>query len=96
MDLLDLIWDASQERRIREVRAQVDQMQLERDRHGWDLRTLAAENVELRMRLGLLVRLLIGKGLITAQEYAALVAEAQPKPDAGRADPGAAPDRGGV
>jgi hypothetical protein len=35
--------------------------------------------VELKLRLGLLVRLLIAKGVFTAQEYADLVAEARPK-----------------
>jgi hypothetical protein len=33
----------------------------------------------LKLRLGLLVRLLIDKGLITAEEYAALIAEARPQ-----------------
>jgi hypothetical protein len=79
MDILDLLWDVSQERQIRDVRGQLDQLQIERDLAGWDVRSLAAENVELRLRLGLLVRLLISKGVITAQEYAALIAEAQPK-----------------
>jgi hypothetical protein len=40
---------------------------------------LAAENLELKLRLGLLVRLLISKGVFTAQEYAALIAEAHAK-----------------
>ena len=42
---------------------------------------LAAENAELKLRLGLLVRLLISKGIINAQEYAALITEAQPRKD---------------
>ena len=60
-------------------------MQLDRDVRGFDLRDLAAENLELKLRLGLLVRLLIGKGLITAQEYAGLFTEAQTKADVGHA-----------
>jgi len=43
------------------------------------VKELAGENLELKLRLGLLVRLLISKGLITAQEYAELVAEARPR-----------------
>ena len=93
MDFLDLLWNSSQERRLRDVRETVDRMEIERDLRGWDIRELAAENAALRLRLGLLVRLLVGKGVITAQEYAALIAEAQPRPG-NRAEPGAAADGG--
>jgi hypothetical protein len=43
-----------------------------------DLKNLAEENLELKLRLGLLVRLLITKGVITASEFAALIAGAHP------------------
>ncbi len=79
MDFIDLLWNSSQNGRLREVRKQFDQIQSERDSQGWDIRELVAENAELRLRLGLLVRLLIGKGVITAGEYAALIAESQPE-----------------
>jgi hypothetical protein len=83
MDLFDLLWNVSQERQIAELRRHFDQMRLEQDLAGGgsqpgQLRKLAEENLELKLRLGLLVRLLISKGVFTAQEYAALIAEARP------------------
>ncbi|HJZ89300.1 MAG TPA: hypothetical protein VKE40_00410 [Gemmataceae bacterium] len=80
MDLVDLLWNISQDSRISDVPDQVDRLQTERDVRGYDVRELAAENVELKLRIGLLVRLLIGKGVITAAEYASLLAGARPKP----------------
>lgn len=62
-----------------ELRGRLDQMRLESDLAGWDQRAvkeLVEENLKLKVRLGLLVRLLINKGIITAEEYAALIAEA--------------------
>ncbi len=82
MDLFDFLWNVSQERQLEELRGHLDRVRLERDLAGWDLRKvkeLAEEHLELKLRLGLLVRLLITKGIITAQEYAALIAEARPK-----------------
>jgi hypothetical protein len=38
MDLLNLLWNASQESRLRDVPTQVNQMQVDRDLHGWDAR----------------------------------------------------------
>ncbi len=81
MDLIDLLWNSSQDLKIRDVREDIDRMKVERDLSGWDTRDLAAENAELKVRLGLLVRLLISKGIITAQEYVALISEAQPRTD---------------
>jgi hypothetical protein len=81
MDLFDVIWNVSQERQIDELRTRLDQMRLERDLAGGDrkVREMAEENLELKLRLGLLVRLLITKGVITAEEYAALIAQARPR-----------------
>jgi hypothetical protein len=82
MDIGDILWLASQEKEIGEVRQQVERMRLERDLANWDLpklKDLAEENVELKLRLGLLVRLLITKGVISAEEYASLIAEARPR-----------------
>ena len=39
------------------------------------LKELADENLELRLRVALLIRLLIAKGVFTAEEFAALLAE---------------------
>ena len=82
MDLLDFLWNVSQERQLEEVRGRFDRLRLEHDLASGDVRKvkeLAEENLELKLRLGLLVRLLITKGVITAQEYAALIAEAHPR-----------------
>ena len=81
MDVFDLIWNVSQERQLEELRSRIDRERLEHDLSGGEhkLRELVDENLELKMRLGLLVRLLIAKGLFTAQEYAALIAETRPK-----------------
>jgi len=79
MELFDFLWNVSQERQLGELRQQLDRVRLERDLAGGDrkVKELAEENVELKLRLGLLVRLLISKGVITAQEYAALIAQAR-------------------
>ena len=81
MDLFDFLWNVSQERQLEELRGRLDQVRLEHDLAGGDrkMKELADENLELKLRLGLLVRLLISKGVITAQEYAALIAETRPR-----------------
>jgi hypothetical protein len=80
-DLFDFLWNLSQEHQLEELRGRLDQMRLERDLAGGDrkMKELAEENLELKLRLGLLVRLLIAKGVITAQEYAELIAQTRPK-----------------
>lgn len=81
MDIFDFLWNVGQERRIEDLRGQLDRVRLEHDLAGAGVRKwkeLALENLELKLRLGLLVRLLISKGVITAQEYAALIAEVRP------------------
>lgn len=91
MDLLDFLWNVSQEHQIGELRGRLDRMRLEHDlaAAGPDgARNLAAENLELKLRLGLLVRLLIAKGVITAQEYATLIAQARPAEAVGARDRG--------
>lgn len=78
MDIFDFLWNVSQERQLEEVRRRLEQLRLEHDLAGGDVRKvkeLAEENLELKLRLGLLVRLLISKGVITAQEFATLIAE---------------------
>jgi hypothetical protein len=65
-DLLDFLWNLSQERQLRELRNRLDQTRLEHDLAGGDRKMLelATENMELKQRLGLLVRLLISKGVL--------------------------------
>jgi hypothetical protein len=79
MDFGDLLYNSIQDGRINDVHHQVAELRREHDARGWDGPALSAENLELKLRLGLLVRLLIDKGLITAEEYAALIAEARPQ-----------------
>lgn len=92
MDIFDFLWDVRQQRQIRELRDDLDRVRVAHDMAGGDLprmKGLADENFELKLRLGLLVRLLIVKGVVTAPEYAALIADAhaRPTPD-GSARPG--------
>ena len=78
MDFYDLLLQKD----INELHAQLDRIQLEHDTTRWDLakaKELAAENLELKFRVGLLVRLLITKGVFTAEEYATLMAKARAK-----------------
>jgi hypothetical protein len=73
-------WDYLQDHEIRQLREQVERLRSEHDLANWDLkkvRELAEENLELRLRLALLVRLLIAKGVFTAEEYASLLAAAR-------------------
>ena len=81
MDLFDFLWNVSQERQLEELRGRLDRVRLEHDLAGGDrkMKELGEENLELKLRLGLLVRLLITKGVITAQEYAGLIAEIRPR-----------------
>jgi hypothetical protein len=67
---------------IRDLRDELDRL-----RRSWhpavNSRTqqeLREENLELMLRLGLLVRLLIAKGVFTAEEYAGLLAQARTPP----------------
>lgn len=75
MSLIDLLWNSSQDGHINELRTQIDRVRL--DSHSQHVTTdeLQAENTELKLRLALLVRLLISKNLIAAEDYAALIAE---------------------
>ena len=82
MELLDILWNIDQQRQLNELRTHVDRVRLEHDVARPDhtkAKDLAAENLELKLRLALLVRLLVTKGVITASEYAALIAESRAK-----------------
>ncbi len=83
-----LLGDLGQQLDIEDVRDQVERMRNEHDLADWDLRNireLADRVFELGLRHGLLVRLLISKGVITAEEYAGLIAAAHKKPAEGTA-----------
>lgn len=76
MNLFDLLQQAD----INELHDEVERLRRQSDGAAWDnpsMRELAQENLELKLRLGLLVRLLIAKGVLRAEEFAALLAEAK-------------------
>jgi hypothetical protein len=80
-----LLGDLGQQLDLNEVRDHVERMRDECDRVTWDLRQMkemAEELAELELRHGLLVRLLIARGVISAEEYAGLITAARAKPAA--------------
>jgi len=82
MDFLDLLWETGQNSRIAEVSERVEKLRQQQQLPDGDFRTvaeLAAENMELKLRLGSLVRLLVNKQIITVEEYAAMIAESRAK-----------------
>lgn len=82
MDFLDLLWSYDTGNGIKDLYSRFEKDRLERDLAAVDLATvkrLVEENQELQLRLGLLLRLLISKGVITAEEFAAAIAEARPE-----------------
>lgn len=79
-----LLGDLGQQLDINELREHVERTRIERDLVNWDIRKIrevADELLELELRHALLVRLLITKGLISAEEYASLIAAARDKPE---------------
>ena len=72
---MDFLWDLLQERDLRQIRERLDKLQKDSDPRL--ARELAELTLELRLRMGALIRLLIAKGIITAEEYAAQLAERQ-------------------
>jgi hypothetical protein len=65
---------------LNDVRKELERHRLETDLAGWDMRKVVEENTELKLRLALLVRLLIAKGVFTAEEFAGLIAAARHGP----------------
>jgi hypothetical protein len=75
MDLFTILHEAD----IRQLRADLKRVQ-EKELAAWDprkFRELVEENLELKLRVGILVRLLIAKGVFSAEEYAQLIAAAR-------------------
>jgi hypothetical protein len=76
MDLFDILQQAD----INELRRELAALRRHSDLAAWDMRKvkeLAEEHLELKLRVGLLVRLLIAKEVFTAEELAGLIAEAR-------------------
>ena len=81
MDFFDIL----QQRDINDLRADLERLRRQTDHAGWDTRKvkeLAEEHLELKLRVGLLVRLLVAKGVFTAEEFAGLLAQARTGPPA--------------
>ena len=81
MDLTDLMKEFAVhfDPDIQQIRNELKRFK-EMELAAWDPRKfkeLAEENLELKLRMGLLVRLLIAKGVFGAEEYASLLAAAR-------------------
>jgi hypothetical protein len=75
LDIFTILHEAD----IRQLRDDLKRLR-EKELAAWDPRKfkeLAEENLELKLRVGLLVRLLIAKGVFSAEEYATLLAAAR-------------------
>jgi hypothetical protein len=75
--------DLGQNLQFHDLQTDVAAIRRELDRSAWDerqTRELAERVLELHLRLGMLVRLLIAKGMIGAEEYASLIAASRPEP----------------
>jgi hypothetical protein len=78
MDLFDLWWDSAQEAKINELKAQAQAHSLNSTA---SIRRLQEENRELRIRVGVLIRLLIERGVFSADDYARTVQETKAQLD---------------
>lgn len=74
MGLIDLFWNLSQDETLGQMQSS---MEGARGRDAAIIRRLQEENRELQVRVGVLIRLLIERGVIRPGEYAEMVAAAQ-------------------
>ena len=72
MDIIDILWNVSQDQSIGELTAAQRRI-MERD--GTFIRKLQEENRELRLHLSLLIRILIERGVFSADDFSTLLAE---------------------
>ena len=64
-----MLWDLLQQLDLSDMRGRLDELQ----QAGGDTKKMAAAIAECELRLNVLVRLLIAKGLISAEEYAGVL-----------------------
>lgn len=81
---MDFLFDILQTLDIHELQKKFDRLQLEKkDTIAWDmkggLKALLEEVVEMKLRMNALVQLLIEKGILSAEEYAKLIAASRIK-----------------
>ena len=81
MDLIDLWWNSSQQSAINELRtslhAQRTSSATTLARQSQLLNLMEQEQDELRLRLGVLIRLLIEKGIIAPEQFSKTLTEAK-------------------
>ena len=74
MDIIDLFWNLSQDNAISDLKASHT---LATGRDAALINRLQNENHELRIRVGLLIRLLIERGIFSADDFSTLLNETQ-------------------
>jgi hypothetical protein len=80
MSFFDLYWNVTQDREIGDLRKELEQQDRRKLGSDLNIKELILENSELKVRLAILLRLLISKGVFSAEEYATLIAKARPAP----------------
>lgn len=88
MDIIDLFWNYSQDRDLAEL---MNSQAKTAGRHSANIQRLQQENHELRIRIGVLIRILIERGIFSADDFANSVNQTKeklnpsmPKPPAAR------------
>lgn len=88
MDIIDLFWNSAQDRSIDELKSSQTKTA---GRHAASIQHLREENHELRIRIGVLIRMLIERGVFSAEDFANSVNQTKeklnppaPKPPAAR------------
>jgi hypothetical protein len=66
MDFIDLFWNLSQDRTLSEMNSAQESAHR---RHNTSLQQLKEENQALRIRVGVLIRMLIERGIFSAGDY---------------------------
>lgn len=81
MDIIDLWWNASQQSELRNLRESLHATRVtarsKLETQARMIQLLEEEGDELRLRLGVLIRLLVEKGLITASDFAGAIQQAK-------------------
>jgi hypothetical protein len=76
MDIIDIFWQFSQDDAIKTLKDLNDRTA---GRGAAQVKRLQDENHELRLRLSLLIRLLIDRGVFTAADYSTLLEDTKAK-----------------
>jgi len=82
MDLIDILWNVSQDRTLLEMNSA---QEIAHRRHTSSLQRLTEENQALRVRVGVLIRMLIERGVFSAADYDTAVKSMQAQLEAASA-----------